>query len=107
LSLVGGNGVAKLPDQFLSSLFPHFWLEPIDDPHVFWFGFLIPGRCFSHQFFDALHVVAKMLSFLLVLIGSARIATGSGPLAHAAYVIPPFRQYGHRMEVARSAHRYP
>jgi hypothetical protein len=82
LSLVVGNGVAKLPDQFLPLLFTHRWLQPIDNRDVSGFSFVVPFRSLRDQFFYPLQVIAKLLRFLLVLVRAAGITTGFGPLAH-------------------------
>jgi hypothetical protein len=71
LSLVVGNGVAKLPDQFLPSLLSHRWFQPIYYPDVSRLGFVVSLRCFRDQFFHPLQVIAKLLRFLLVLISPA------------------------------------
>jgi hypothetical protein len=82
LSLVVGNGVAKLPDQVFPPFLSHRWFQPINNRNVSGFGFLVPFRGFCDQFLHPLQVVTKLLRFLLVLIGAAGIAAGFGPFAH-------------------------
>jgi hypothetical protein len=79
---VAGNGVAKLPDQFLPSFFSHLWLKPINDSNVFRFCILISGGGFLHEFSNSLHAVAQKLRFFLVLIDPTGITASFGPFAH-------------------------
>jgi hypothetical protein len=82
LSLVVGNGVAKLPDQVLPLLFSHRWFQSIDNPDVSGFGLIVPFRGLRDQFLHSLQVITKLFCFLLVLISATRIAASFGPFAH-------------------------
>ena len=54
LSLVVGNGVAKLLDQVLPLLFVHLWFQSIDNRNVSGLGFIVSFRRLRDQFFHAL-----------------------------------------------------
>lgn len=82
LLLVGGNGVAKLPDPFLPFFFSHVRLQTIDDGNVGRLRFVVSFRSFGHQLSYSLHVIAKELCLLLVLVGAAGVASSFGPFAH-------------------------
>jgi hypothetical protein len=86
---VVGNGVAKLPDQVLPPLFSHRSFQSIDNRNVSGFGFIVAFCGFRDQFFHPLQVIAKLLCFLLVLIGAAWIAASFGPFAHVAGELCP------------------
>jgi hypothetical protein len=60
LSLVVVDGVAKLPDQFLSFFLRHFRFQSIDDSDVGGFGLVISFGGFRYQFGDAFQFVAEL-----------------------------------------------
>jgi hypothetical protein len=81
LSLVVGNGVAKLPDQILPLLFSYRWFKPIDNPDVGGFGFIVSFCGLRDQLLYSLQVITQLLRFLLMLISATRIAAGFRPFA--------------------------
>lgn len=65
LSLVVGNGVAKLPDQIFPLLFTHLWFQSIDNRNISGFGFIVSFRGLGDQLFHSPQVIPKLLRLLL------------------------------------------
>lgn len=83
LSLVVGNGVAKLPDQIFPLLFSHRRLQSIDNRNIDGFGFIVSFRGFSDQLFHSPQVIPQLLRLLFVLLCATGIAASFGPFAHS------------------------
>jgi hypothetical protein len=100
LSLVVGNGVAKLPDQFLSFLLRHPRLQPINDANVLRFCISISRRRLGHEFADAFHILAQQSRFVLILIRAAGILQKKKNL-YTGRDTNPIRPYGSKWKLNR------